>query len=50
MVAQALLATFVSRLGEQWTAEMQADWTEAYETIVGLMSESDTASAALASS
>ena len=29
MVAEALLATFASRLGEQWTTEMQAAWTEA---------------------
>src|SRR5258708_3324137 len=37
MVAEALLATFASRLGEQWTAQMQAAWTEAYEAIVSLM-------------
>ncbi len=44
MVAEALLATFASRLGEQWTAQMQAAWTEAYEAIVSLMSQGDTSS------
>ena len=47
MVAEALLATFASRLGEQWTAQMQAAWTEAYEAIVGLMVAGDTSSASL---
>ena len=50
MVAEALLATFASRLGEQWTAQMQAAWTEAYEAIVSLMSQGDTSSAVLTSS
>ena len=47
MVAEALLATFASRLGEQWTTEMQAAWTEAYEAIVSLMVAGDSSSAAL---
>lgn len=45
MVAQALLATFASRLGDRWTADMQAAWTEAYEAIVSLMGEGYTSSA-----
>ena len=49
MVAEALLATFASCLGDRWTAEMQAAWTEACETIVNLMSQGDTSSATLAS-
>ncbi len=48
MVAEALLATFASRLGDQWTVEMQAAWTEAYDAIVSLMSQGYTSSAALA--
>jgi hemoglobin-like flavoprotein len=44
IVAKALLATFASRLGEQWTAQMQAAWTEAYEAIVSLMSQGYTSS------
>ncbi len=47
MVAEALLATFASRLAEQWTTEMQAAWTEAYEAIVSLMVAGDSSSAAL---
>ena len=49
MVAEALLATFASRLGEQWTTETQSAWTEVYETIVGLMGVGDISSSALAS-
>ncbi len=49
MVAEALLATFASRLGDQWTADMQAAWTEAFEAMASLMSESYTSSAVLAS-
>ncbi len=49
MVAEALLATFASRLGGQWTADMQAAWTEAFEAMASLMSESYTSSAVLAS-
>ncbi len=50
MVAEAFLATFASRLGEQWTAQMQAAWTEAYEAIVSLLSQGYTSSAVLTSS
>ena len=48
MVAEALLAMFASRLGDQWTAQMQAAWTEAYEVIVGMMSEGYLSSPVLA--
>jgi hemoglobin-like flavoprotein len=41
MIAEALLATFSSRLGEQWTTEMQTAWIEAYEAMVGLMNDGD---------
>ncbi len=41
MLAEALLATFASRLGGQWTADMQAAWTEAFEAMVSLMSPRD---------
>ena len=49
MLAEALLATFASHLGGQWTADMQAAWTEAFEAMASLMSESYTSSAVLAS-
>jgi len=49
MVAEARLSTFASRLVEQWTVEMQAAWTEAYEAIVGLISLGDTSSAVFTS-
>ena len=49
MLAEALLATFASRLGGQWTADMQAAWTEAFEAMVSLMSEGYTSSVVLAS-
>ena len=39
MVADALLATFVARLGSQWTEELQAAWKAAYETLATLMQE-----------
>ena len=47
MAAEALLATFTSWLGEQWTVVMQAAWTEA---IVGLMSQGYTSYPAFVSS
>jgi len=49
MLAEALLATFASRLGGQWTADMQAAWTEAFEAMASLMSEGYTSSVVLAS-
>jgi hemoglobin-like flavoprotein len=37
IVAEALLATFAARLGSRWTRELEAAWSEAYETIATLM-------------
>jgi hemoglobin-like flavoprotein len=37
MVAVALLETFALFLGSAWTPQLKDAWTEAYETVVGLM-------------
>ncbi len=49
LVLEALLATFASQPGEQWTTEMHAAWTEACEAIVSLMVAGEASSAALSS-
>jgi hemoglobin-like flavoprotein len=44
-VGQALLATLEHFLGDQWTAELAADWTEAYGVVAKVMVEAANAAA-----
>ena len=48
VVGQALLATLAEGLGDAFTPEAEAAWTEAYTTIAGLMLEGDAEARAIA--
>ena len=37
MVGNILLRTFADLLGDQWTAELNDAWADAYQAVVGLM-------------